>query len=133
MLHRTGRAFGRLQPAFFVFADFFPRFGFFGLRHFAGAAGFAARSVRFARPTELFTPPPYGSFVFQTSFPSSAFTAKIQPRVLAMYMQPSATIGVPVKSPSAPACLVENVHAGESVGTSVAEMTFSSNWVRLFE
>ena len=60
-------------------------------------------------------------------------TANTQPRVLATYMHPSAITGVPVKSPSAPTDFVEKVQAGDSVGTSASEMTFSWNWVRLFE
>src|SRR5436305_2872107 len=87
---------------------------------------FFAGSVRFATATELFTLPPYGTFRFQTSLPVSAFTANTQPRVLATYMQPSAITGVAVKSPSAPTALVENVKAGDSVGTSAALMTASS-------
>ena len=94
---------------------------------------FFAGSVRFARVTELFTPPPYGTFRFHTSLPVSALTANTQPRVLATYMQPSAITGVPVKSPSAPTPLVEKVKAGDSVGTSVALMTASSGCVRLLE
>ena len=41
--------FGRLQLAFFRFEDFFPRFGFFGLRHFTGAAGFTADMALWTR------------------------------------------------------------------------------------
>ena len=94
---------------------------------------FFTRTARCATPAELFTLPPYGTFLFHTSLPVSAFTAKTQPRVLPRYMHPSAITGVPVKSPSAPTSFVEKVHAGASVGTSPAEMTFSSGCVRVFE
>jgi hypothetical protein len=63
--------------------------------------------------------------------PVSALTAKTQPRVLATYMQPSTTTGVPVKSPAPPLATLENTHAECSSGTSAAEMTFSPAWWRV--
>src|SRR3954454_3720666 len=65
--------------------------------------------------------------------PVSALTANTQPRVLPRYMQPSAITGVPVKSPAPPFATEENTHADCSVGTSAAEMTFSSDWSRVFD
>src|SRR3954447_1998777 len=86
------------------------------------------RSATVALPL---TPPPDGSWPFHTSLPVSAFAANTQPRVVATYMQPSATIGVPVKSPAPPFATDENTHADCNVVTSAAEMTFSSDWLRL--
>ena len=88
---------------------------------------------RVATPADPFTWPPYGTFLFHTSFPVSALTANTQPRVLATYMHPSAITGVPVKSPSAPTDFVEKVQAGDSVGTSSGPMSCSASWNRVLK
>jgi hypothetical protein len=101
------------------------------IRHLRGTLTFLV-TVRFATPTELFTPPPYGSLAFQTRLPVSALAAKIQPSDVATYMQPSATTGVPVMSPPPPFLTVEKVHAGVSSGASAAPIVFSWDCVRVF-
>jgi hypothetical protein len=58
-------------------------------------------------------------------------SANSHPRVVAVKRQPSATIGVPVMSPSPPALDAENVQAGVSSGTSAGEITRSRSWWRL--
>src|SRR3954470_4692818 len=85
-----------------------------------------------ATPTVPFAEPPLGSCAFHTSAPVSAFIANTQPRFVAAYTQPSARLGVAVKSPSPPASTVENVHAGDSSGASPVDSTFSLSWKREF-
>src|SRR4051794_21059841 len=95
---------------------------------FLAAAG--SGTSRSPMATDEFTLPPKGSFAFHTSLPVSALTAKTQPRVEAMYMQPSAMTGVPVKSPAPPLATDENVHDVLSVEMSIGEMTFSAGCER---
>src|SRR5436305_4426342 len=59
--------------------------------------------------------------------------AYTQPPLDPAKTQPSATIGVPVKSPDPPAPLDENVHAGARVGTSASEIATSRSWLRVLE
>src|SRR5437764_93192 len=92
-------------------------------------------TATYARPpstvTDEFTPP-LGTLNFQTSRPSSALRAKTQPRLDATNTQPSATTGVPVKSPSPPARDEEKVQAGASVAASRGPMACSASWKRVF-
>src|SRR4051812_40969393 len=56
--------------------------------------------------------PPLDTLAFHTSAPVSAFMANTHPRLDATNTHPSATTGVPAKSPSPPAAMDENVHTG---------------------
>src|SRR4051812_20407987 len=69
--------------------------------------------------------------VAHTFWPVSALTANTQPLDEAMNRQPSATIGVPTKSPSPPASDAETANALCSVGAVVRSIVCSLGWLRL--
>src|SRR3954452_8262012 len=75
--------------------------------------------------------PSLSTFVDHTFCPVSALTANTQPVVEAMYMQPPAITGVPVKSPSPPPCEAENAHALVRVGTTAVVSVFSAGCDRV--
>src|SRR5438046_508302 len=77
--------------------------------------------------------PPVGTLAFHTRAPVSALRAKTQPRFEAANRRPSATTGVPLKSPSPPAVLVENVHAGIRVAAWTVPMVVSCGCDRVFD
>src|SRR5438270_851353 len=83
--------------------------------------------------TDEVIPPSSLTCVAQTFAPVSALTENTQPSFEAMNMQPSAIVGVPVKSPEPPADEAENVQAGESSAASTGPIVFSAGWVRLFD
>ena len=85
----------------------------------------AANTVPPTTVTDALIRPPLGACVFHNRAPVSALRAKIHPPLDPANTQPSATAGVPVKSPAPPALLAENVHAGARVGTSAGAMARS--------
>src|SRR4051794_12548023 len=93
----------------------------------------AAYTIPPATVTELLMPPPDGTLPSHTSARVPAFRAKPPPPLEPANRQPSATVGVPVKSPEPPAPLAENVQAGPRVAASTSPMVRSRSWKRVLD
>src|SRR5690242_11985245 len=78
-------------------------------------------------------PPSSLTCVAHTFAPVSALAAKTHPSLEATNMQPSAIVGVPVKSPEPPADDAENVQAGDSSAASTWPIVFSAGCVRVLD